>query len=207
MADKVGDEFDGYVTGVTRLRPLHRADRALRRGHGPRLDDGRRLLPVRRAARTCCSGENTGKVYRLGDRVHVQVDQGRHGAAAGRSGARRDSRRRYASRSRIAVRGGARRSRARERGERRKGSKRKAEAGKTGARQGKRRERRRTGGLPLVASFLRGDSLKFLMPLPMPRPISGSRLAPKEHHENKDDDEFGNPETHVGSFALGEYQS
>ena len=32
-----------------RLRPLHRARRALRRGHGARLDDGRRLLPVRRA--------------------------------------------------------------------------------------------------------------------------------------------------------------
>ena len=25
MADKVGDEFEGYITGVTRVRPVHRA--------------------------------------------------------------------------------------------------------------------------------------------------------------------------------------
>ena len=41
MADKVGDEFEGYITGVTRVRPVHRADRALRRGPGAHLDDGR----------------------------------------------------------------------------------------------------------------------------------------------------------------------
>ena len=41
MADKVGDEFDGYITGVARVRALHRARRTLRRRHGACLDDGR----------------------------------------------------------------------------------------------------------------------------------------------------------------------
>ena len=48
MADKVGDEFEGYVTGVAAFGLFVELDRALRRRAGPRLDDGRRLLPVRR---------------------------------------------------------------------------------------------------------------------------------------------------------------
>ena len=38
-----------------RVRPVHRADRALRRRHGPRVDHGRRLLPLHRASSTCCA--------------------------------------------------------------------------------------------------------------------------------------------------------
>ena len=41
-----------------RVRPVHRAGRALRRGHGPRLDDGRRLLPVRRAGARAAGREH-----------------------------------------------------------------------------------------------------------------------------------------------------
>ena len=48
MADKVGDEFEGYVTGVAAFGLFIELDRALRRGPGPHLDDGRRLLSVRR---------------------------------------------------------------------------------------------------------------------------------------------------------------
>ena len=55
-----------------RVRPVHRADRALRRRAGPRLDDGRRLLPVRRAAHIAARREHaarsTGSATRCGCR-------------------------------------------------------------------------------------------------------------------------------------------
>ena len=48
MADKVGDEFDGYITGVAAVRAIRSTRRALRRGAGSRLEHGRRLLPLPR---------------------------------------------------------------------------------------------------------------------------------------------------------------
>ena len=56
-----------------RVRPVHRAGRTLRRGHGPRLDDGRRLLPVRRAGARPAGREHRAGCIRLGDKVSVQV--------------------------------------------------------------------------------------------------------------------------------------
>ena len=55
-----------------RLRAVHRADRAFRRGAGAHLDDGGRLLPVRRA-RAYPERREHRQVYRLGDKVTVQV--------------------------------------------------------------------------------------------------------------------------------------
>ena len=72
MADKVGDEFEGYVTGVAAFGLFIAARRAFRRRAGSRVEHGRRLLPVRRSAHSL-RGENTQKVYRLGDKVKVQV--------------------------------------------------------------------------------------------------------------------------------------
>ena len=68
-----------------RLRPVHRARRALRRGHGPRLDDGGRLLPFRRARAHPARREHRPHVpsRRPGQRAG---DQGGHGAAADRPG-------------------------------------------------------------------------------------------------------------------------
>jgi len=40
MMDKVGEEFDGYVTGVQRVRPVRRDRRAVRRRARPPLDAG-----------------------------------------------------------------------------------------------------------------------------------------------------------------------
>ena len=73
MADKVGDEFEGYVTGVAAFGLFVELDRALRRRAGPRLDDGRRLLPVRRAARTCCAARTRRRSIAWATRCAVQV--------------------------------------------------------------------------------------------------------------------------------------
>ena len=48
MADKVGDEFDGYITGVSAFGLYIELVEHFVEGHGARLDDGRRLLPLRR---------------------------------------------------------------------------------------------------------------------------------------------------------------
>ena len=91
MADKVGDEFDGFVTGVAPYRPVRRAGRALRRGARARdssmADDFYRFVEQQHVL----FGENTKKTYRLGDRVRVQVIRVDLRAPAGRSGAGRRS--------------------------------------------------------------------------------------------------------------------
>ena len=48
MADKVGDEFEGYITGVAAFGLFIELVEHFVEGHGARLDDGGRLLPVRR---------------------------------------------------------------------------------------------------------------------------------------------------------------
>lgn len=72
MADKVGDEFDGYITGVAAFGLFIELIEHFVEGlvHVSTMaDDYYRF--VERAH--VLSGENTGKVYRLGDRVSVQV--------------------------------------------------------------------------------------------------------------------------------------
>ncbi|CAN5624583.1 ribonuclease R [soil metagenome] len=72
MADKVGDEFDGYVTGVSAFGLFIELIEHFVEGlvHiSTMADDYYRF--VERAH--VLKGENTGKVYRLGDRVSVQV--------------------------------------------------------------------------------------------------------------------------------------
>ena len=72
MADKVGDEFDGYITGVSAFGLFIELVEHFVEGlvHVSTMaDDYYRF--VERAH--ILSGENTGKVYRLGDRVTVQV--------------------------------------------------------------------------------------------------------------------------------------
>jgi ribonuclease R len=72
MADKVGDEFDGYITGVASFGLFIELVEHFVEGlvHVSTMaDDYYRF--VERAH--ILSGENTGKVYRLGDRVTVQV--------------------------------------------------------------------------------------------------------------------------------------
>jgi ribonuclease R len=101
MADKVGDEFEGYVTGRRGVRLVRRAHRALRRRTGPRLDDGRRLLPVRRERALSARRE-----YAEGVPARRQGEgAGRprqHGGAADRSGPGRDPRSRARGRARAA---------------------------------------------------------------------------------------------------------
>jgi ribonuclease R len=72
MADKVGDEFDGYITGVTAFGLFIELIEHFVEGlvHVSTMaDDYYRF--VERAH--ILHGENTGRVYRLGDRVTVQV--------------------------------------------------------------------------------------------------------------------------------------
>ncbi len=72
MADKVGDEFEGYVTGVAPFGLFVQLTEHLVDGlvHVSTLgDDYYRFAEEAYALR----GENTGKQYRLGDRVRVRV--------------------------------------------------------------------------------------------------------------------------------------
>ena len=85
MADKVGDEFEGYITGVTAFGLFIELVEHFVEGlvHiSTMADDYYRF--VERAH--ILHGENTGKEYRLGDKVRGAGGQGRHGAAPGRSG-------------------------------------------------------------------------------------------------------------------------
>ncbi len=72
MADKVGDEFDGYITGVASFGLFVELVDHFVEGlvHVSSMaDDYYRFLDTTHSLR----GENTRKVYRLGDRVRVQV--------------------------------------------------------------------------------------------------------------------------------------
>ena len=72
MADKVGDEFEGYITGVTAFGLFIELIEHFVEGlvHVSTMaDDYYRFVDRAHILR----GENTGKVYRLGDRVTVQV--------------------------------------------------------------------------------------------------------------------------------------
>ena len=72
MADKVGDEFDGYITGVAPFGLFVELVEHFVEGlvHlSTMADDYYRYLETTHTLR----GENTEKTYRLGDRVRVQV--------------------------------------------------------------------------------------------------------------------------------------
>jgi len=72
MADKVGDEFDGYITGVATFGLFVELTEHFVEGlvHiSSMADDYYRFLEATHTLR----GENTHKTYRLGDRVRVQV--------------------------------------------------------------------------------------------------------------------------------------
>jgi ribonuclease R len=72
MADKVGDEFDGYITGVAPFGLFVELIEHYVEGlvHVSSMaDDYYRFHEQQHVMR----GENTRKIYRLGDKVHVQV--------------------------------------------------------------------------------------------------------------------------------------
>ena len=72
MADKVGDEFEGFVTGVSAFGLFVELVEHFVEGlvHiSTMADDYYRFVEKQHVLR----GENTGKIYRLGDRVRVQV--------------------------------------------------------------------------------------------------------------------------------------
>ena len=72
MADKVGDEFEGYITGVSTFGLFVELIEHFVEGlvHiSTMADDYYRFIERAHILR----GENTGKVYRLGDKVSVQV--------------------------------------------------------------------------------------------------------------------------------------
>jgi len=72
MADKVGDEFEGYITGVSAFGFYVELIEHFVEGMvhvSTMADDYYRFVERAHILR----GENTGRVYRLGDRVSVQV--------------------------------------------------------------------------------------------------------------------------------------
>jgi ribonuclease R len=72
MADKVGDEFEGYITGVTAFGLFIELIEHFVEGMvhvSTMADDYYRFIERQHVLR----GENAGRVYRLGDRVRVQV--------------------------------------------------------------------------------------------------------------------------------------
>jgi ribonuclease R len=72
MADKVGDEFEGYITGVSAFGLYIELIEHFVEGMvhiSTMADDYYRFLEKAHVLK----GENTGKVYRLGDKVSVQV--------------------------------------------------------------------------------------------------------------------------------------
>ena len=91
MADKVGDEFEGYVTGVAAFGLFVELIEHFVEGMvhvSTMADDYYRFVEGAHLLR----GENTQKVYRLGDKVKVQVDSRQHGHAPDRSRPGRDPR-------------------------------------------------------------------------------------------------------------------
>ena len=91
MADKVGDEFDGYITGVSAFGLYIELVEHFVEGMvhvSTMADDYYRFVERAHMLR----GEKNGRVYRLGDRVSVQVIRVDTRTAANRSGADRDSR-------------------------------------------------------------------------------------------------------------------
>ena len=72
MADKVGDEFEGYVTGVSAFGLYIELIEHFVEGMvhvSTMADDYYRFVEKAHLLK----GENTGRVYRLGDKVRVQV--------------------------------------------------------------------------------------------------------------------------------------
>jgi ribonuclease R len=72
MADKVGDEFEGYITGVSAFGLYVELIEHFVEGMvhvSTMADDYYRFVERAHFLR----GEKNGRVYRLGDRVHVQV--------------------------------------------------------------------------------------------------------------------------------------
>ena len=77
MADKVGDEYDGYITGVAPYGLFVELIEHYVEGMvhvSSMADDYYRFVEQQHVLR----GENTKKVYRLGDRIAVQVVRDAH---------------------------------------------------------------------------------------------------------------------------------
>jgi ribonuclease R len=72
MLDKLGEEYDGVITGVTQFGLFVELDNLFVEGlvHISWLPD----YFIFYAERFCLIGQHTGQTYRLGDRVRVQVD-------------------------------------------------------------------------------------------------------------------------------------
>jgi ribonuclease R len=72
MLDKLGEEYDGVITGVTQFGLFVELDNLFVEGlvHISWLPDDLLFYPER----FCLVGQQTGQTYRLGDRVLVRVD-------------------------------------------------------------------------------------------------------------------------------------
>jgi len=72
MLDKLGEEYDGVITGVTQFGFFVELDHLFVEGlvHITWLPDYFSFYPER----FCLVGQRTGQTYRLGDRVRVRVN-------------------------------------------------------------------------------------------------------------------------------------
>ena len=72
MQDKIGQFFDGHISGMRRLGHVRRAGRNSHRRHGFAAGNGGRPLPVREN-RYEVYGRRKGRVFTLGDAVRIRV--------------------------------------------------------------------------------------------------------------------------------------
>ncbi len=91
MADKVGEEYDGFITGRGAVRPVRAARGALCRGARAHLEPGRRLLPLPRARAPAAWREHAPRVPPRRSDPRAGGPRG-SGPAAGRPRRRRGAR-------------------------------------------------------------------------------------------------------------------
>ena len=93
MKDKVEREFDAYVTGVTSFGALRDARRTSSSRGSSRSPRWETTSSCTRRSSTAFAAASSGRIYRLGDPIRVQLKANRRGAAAPRLPACRRRRR------------------------------------------------------------------------------------------------------------------
>ena len=202
MADKVGDEYEGYITGVAPFGLFIELIEHYVEGlvHVSSMaDDYYRFVEQQHMLH----GENTKKVYRLGDKVRRAGRPRGHGAPAGRSRAGGDSGAGAAGRARAGTAASSVRSETERSGERRKAQRPGGASGRRGraataVAAGVARTSRSSGGLRAV--------LRRVLEIPdapadAPADLGQAVGAEDQDDDRQDDDQLRNAKVHMSPSA------